>query len=74
MNGEKLILYVSVSEYSMSGVLVAEREKNQPPVCYESHAFRDSEGNYSEMEKVLFVVVMASKKLKPYFESHKITV
>ena len=65
INGEELILYVLVSEYSLSGVLVAEREK-QLPVYYISHAFQGSEGNYSEMEKVLFAVVMASRKLKPY--------
>ena len=74
INGEKLIFYVSVSEYSLSGVLVAEREKKQLPVYYVSHAFRGSEGNYSEMEKVLFAVVMASRKLKPYFQSHQIIV
>ena len=31
INGEKLVLNVSVSEYSLSGVLVAEREKKQLP-------------------------------------------
>ena len=70
MNGEKLILYVSVSEYSLSEVLVAEREKKKSLVYYVSHAFWGSEGNYSEMEKVLFAVVMGSRKLKPYFQSH----
>ena len=39
MNGEKLILYVSVSEYSLSEVLVAEREKKKSLVYYVSHAF-----------------------------------
>ncbi|XP_057518009.1 uncharacterized protein LOC130798929 [Amaranthus tricolor] len=73
-NGEKLVLYVSVSEYSLSGVLIAEREKKQFPVYYVSHAFRGSEGNYSEVEKVLFAIVMASRKLKPYFQSHQIIV
>ena len=74
INGKKLVLYVSVLEYSMSGVLVAERKKKQLPVYYVSHAFRGSKGNYSEMEKVLFAVLMASRKLKPYFQSHQITV
>ena len=51
INGEGLILYVSVPEYSLSGVLISEREKQQLPVYYISHAFRCSEGNYSEVEK-----------------------
>ena len=73
-NGEKLVLYISVSEYSLSGVLIAEREKKQFPVYYVSHAFRGSEGNNSEVEKVLFAIVMANRKLKPYFQSHQIIV
>ncbi|XP_057529902.1 uncharacterized protein LOC130808441 [Amaranthus tricolor] len=52
INGEKLVLYVSVSEYSLSGVLVTEREKKQLPIYYVSHAFRGSEGNYCEVEKL----------------------
>lgn len=47
--GEVLILYISVSEYSISGVLVAEREKSQLLVYYISHGFRGSEGKYSEV-------------------------
>jgi ribonuclease HI len=73
-DGETLVLYVSISEYSLSGVLIAERERNQLPVYYVSHAYRGSEGNYTEAEKVLFAVVMASRKLKPYFQSHQIVV
>ncbi|XP_057540741.1 uncharacterized protein LOC130818595 [Amaranthus tricolor] len=53
IKGEKLVLYVSISEYSLSGVLVAEREKKQLPIYYVSHAFRGSEGNYCEVEKIL---------------------
>ncbi|XP_057530747.1 uncharacterized protein LOC130809121 [Amaranthus tricolor] len=60
IKGEKLVLYVSVSEYSLSGVLVAEREKKQLPIYYVSHAFRGSEGNYGEVEKVIFAIVMAN--------------
>ena len=39
VQGEILILYVLVFEYSLSRVLVAEREKKQLPVYYISHAF-----------------------------------
>ncbi|XP_057548270.1 uncharacterized protein LOC130826724 [Amaranthus tricolor] len=62
IKGEKIVLYVSVSEYSLSGVLVAEREKKQFPIYYVSHAFRGSEGNYGEVEKVIFAIVMATIK------------
>ncbi|XP_057530029.1 uncharacterized protein LOC130808593 [Amaranthus tricolor] len=62
INGEKLVLYASVSEYSLSGVLVAEREKKQLPIYYVSHAFRGSEGNYCEVEKVIFAILEGKNK------------
>ena len=65
INRETLVLYVVVSDYSLYELLVAERENKQLHVYYISHAFRGSEGYYSEVEKVLSPVVMASNKLKP---------
>lgn len=74
INGETLVLYVSVSNYSLPGVLVTEREKKHFPFYYISHAIHGFEGNYNEVEKVLFAIVMASRKLKPYYQSHQIKV
>ena len=51
---------------------MAEREGKQFPIYYISHAYRRFEANYSEMEKVTYAFVMASRKLKSYFQSHKI--
>lgn len=72
MSGEVLFLYVAISEYSLNVVLVAERERKQFPIYYISHAYRGLEVSYSEIEKVTYVVVMASLKLKRYFQSHQI--
>ena len=65
--GETLYLYLAVSEYAISAVLVAERDKNQHPVYFISHAFRGAESRYIDVEKLVFALVMASRKLKPYF-------
>ena len=70
LSGETLYLYVSVSDYSLSAVLVAERHKQQVPIYYINHALHGSEFRYSPIEKSLFALVMASRKLKPYFQSH----
>ena len=74
LSGETLYLYVSVSDYSLSAVLLAERHKQQCPIYYISHTFRGSESRYSPIEKSLFALVMASRKLKPYFLSHPIVI
>lgn len=65
--GAVLILYISVSQYSISGFLVTEIDKSQFPVYYISHVLCGSKVNYNEVVKVLFAIVMASRKLKPYF-------
>ncbi|XP_057251740.1 uncharacterized protein LOC130591823 [Beta vulgaris subsp. vulgaris] len=72
--GETLFIYLAVSEYALSAVLVAEREGTQHPVYFISHAFRGAEAKYSEVEKMVFALVMASRKLKPYFQAHQIKV
>ena len=53
---------------------MAEREGKKSPIYYISHAYGGSEANYSEIEKIIYAVVMASWKLKPYFQSHEIRV
>ncbi|XP_048492941.1 uncharacterized protein LOC125493531 [Beta vulgaris subsp. vulgaris] len=72
--GETLFIYLAVSEYALSAVLVAEREGAQHPVYFISHAFRGAEAKYSEVEKMVFALVMESRKLKPYFQAHQIKV
>ncbi|XP_056698534.1 uncharacterized protein [Spinacia oleracea] len=72
--GETLYLYLGITEYALSAVLVAEREKQQHPVYFISHAFRGAEAKYPLIEKLVYALVMASRKLKPYFQAHPIKV
>lgn len=61
-------------EYALSVVLVVEREGKQHPDYFISHAYRGAEARYNQMEVVVFALVMASRKLKPYFQAHPIKV
>ncbi|XP_021851117.1 uncharacterized protein [Spinacia oleracea] len=72
--GEPIFLYLAVSELSLSAVLVAERENTQHPVYFVSHAYRGAESRYSDTEKLVLALVMASRKLKHYFQAHPIKV
>lgn len=58
----------------MSAVLVVERANEQIPVYYVSHALVGAEPHYPLIEKFAYVLVMATRKLRPYFEAHKVTV
>jgi hypothetical protein len=48
--------------------------KVQRPVCYISEVLTDSKIWYPHVQKLLYVLLITSRKLRNYFESHKITV
>ena len=72
--GEKLYLYLAASEKTLAAVLIRETLKEQFPIYYVSKALHDSELNYSKIEKLAYSLIIASKKLRQYFQSHPITV
>ena len=72
--GEELYLYLVVSLHTMSSVLIGEEGKIQKLVYYTSQVLRGVEGQYLMMEKLAFALVMASWKLRHYFQAHAINV
>jgi hypothetical protein len=62
---------VAASHAVVSATLVQERQgdqaKKQVPVYFVSEVLSPSKRNYTELEKVLYVVLMASKKFQHYF-------
>ena len=69
--GEPLLLYVAASPHAISAVLVREKQEEhqtkQLPLYYVSETLDSVKKFYTEMEKVAYTVVMASRKLKHYF-------
>ncbi|KAL8134606.1 hypothetical protein AgCh_009579 [Apium graveolens] len=54
--------------------LEKEELKIQEPVYYVSKILHGAELNYSTIEKFALALVMASRKLRPYFQAHQIEV
>ena len=48
--------------------------KIQHPVYFISSVLRDARERYPMMQKLLLAILIASRKMRPYFESHPITV
>jgi hypothetical protein len=73
-----VLLYVSASQSTISFALVQKKfqdgNKKQMPIYFVSEVLGPSKWNYSEMEKVLYVVPMASRKLRHYLQSYNIIV
>ena len=73
-----MLLYVAASHAAVSAALVQERQddqaKKQVTLYFVFEVLSPSKRNYTELEKVLYVVLMASRKLRHYFQSYHIIV
>jgi hypothetical protein len=64
----------------VSAVIFIEREvegrvyKVQQPIYYICEVLSDSKIQYSHVQKLLYALLITSRKIHHYFESHKITV
>jgi hypothetical protein len=76
--GAPLLLYVAASHSALSAALVQEKldgqVKKQAPVYFVFEVLSLSKKNYTELEKVLYAVLMASRKLRHYFQAYRIIV
>ena len=72
--GENLYLYLAVSTTAVSAALIREEAKKQLPVYYVSQAFQGAESNYPRIEKIAFALIVASRKLRQYFQANPILV
>jgi hypothetical protein len=69
---------VAALHFAVSVALVQEKldgqVKKQAPVYFVSEVLSLSKKNYTELEKVLYAVLMASRKLRRYFQAYHIIV
>ena len=74
VEGEDLFLYLAISQTTISLALIREELQIQKPVYCTSQAFQGMEAKYPRIEKLAFALIVASRKLRPYFQAHTILV
>ncbi|XP_022152853.1 uncharacterized protein LOC111020478 [Momordica charantia] len=72
--GEKLHLYLAVSDSAVSSALVKQEGVRQSPIYYTSKAMTEAETRYPQMEKLALALVTSARRLRPYFQAHTVVV
>ncbi|GAU31015.1 hypothetical protein TSUD_393000 [Trifolium subterraneum] len=74
IQGTPLHLYLAVSENAMSSALVQEINGEEKPVYFFSRTFRGAETRYQKIKRLSLAVIVTARRLRQYFQSHKIVV
>src|SRR4029079_9989590 len=78
-DGESLYLYVAATTQVVSAVIVVERQEEghalpvQRPVYFISEVMSETKTRYPQIQKLLYAVILARRKLRHYFDSHPVT-
>ena len=79
-DGESLLLYIAATMQVVNAALVVEQEeeghtlKFQCPMYFISEVLSNSKSCYSQIQKLLYVILITKRKLRHYFESHPVMV
>ena len=72
--GKDLTLYLSISEHTVSSVIVQDEGTVWTPIYFVNKALQDAETRYLEIEKLAIALVVVARIFRPYFQSHIIWV
>ena len=58
---------------ALAAVLIKEEAKVQWSIYYVSRTLRDAETRYTKLEKLTYALLIAARRLRPYFQGHTVT-
>jgi ribonuclease HI len=78
--GEQLLLYLATTTHVVSTAIIVERQEDshaypvQRPVYFVSEVLSESKARYQPVQKLLYTVLITSRKLRHYFQEYSISV
>jgi len=79
VDSESHYLYVAAATQVVSAAIVVERQEEghalpvQRPVYFVSEVLSEIKTRYPQIQKLLYTVILARRKLRHYFEAHPVT-
>jgi ribonuclease HI len=77
---EQLLLYLAATTHVVSSAIVVERQEDghvypvQRPVYFVSEVLSESKARYEPVQKLLYAVLIISRKLRHYFQEYSISI
>jgi len=77
---EDLLLYIAATDRVISTALLVERDepghvyKVQRPLYFISEVLSESKTRYPQIQKLIYTILITSRKLKHYFNGHRVLV
>jgi hypothetical protein len=77
---EQLLLYLAATTHVVSTTIIVERQEDghanpvQRPVYFVSEVLLESKARYQPVQKLLYAVLITSRKLRHYFQEYSISV
>jgi hypothetical protein len=78
--GEQLLLYLAATTHVVSTSIIVERQEDghadpvHRPVYFVSEVLSESKARYQSVQKLLYAVLITSRKLRHYFQEYSISV
>ena len=78
--GEELLIYIAATTHVVSTAIIVERPEEdhaysvQRPVYFISEVLSESKVRYPSIQKLLYGILITSRKLRHYFDEYKISV
>jgi hypothetical protein len=75
-----LLLYIAATDRVVSTVIVVKREepdhvyKVQRPIYFISEELNESNARYPQVQKLIYAILITSRKLKHYFDGYRVVV